>query len=157
MYSPLVVKYYKYDSERLLKLEKVIVNQSGQCVLLGRGKVNLQCREVGVLRELGKARGGFTCYAGHPAATRRPIATDNWGCGALHGDPPHKAVVQWIVASSEGCAVSYFSFRDPQVGDLQTFATAAIEKLGSVRALFDRVIAPAGCAVDGLYRMILST
>ncbi len=120
-----------------------------------RGNPNLQYLEPAVLRELGKARAGFSRDAGYPAPTLRAIATGNWGCGAFHGDPPHKAILQWLAASAEGRAVRYYAFGDRRVGDLAGFAAAASAKLGTVGALFDRVLATAGCAGDALYRVIL--
>lgn len=121
-----------------------------------RGNPNLQYLEPAVLRELGKARAGFARGAGAPSATLRPIATGNWGCGAFHGDPPHKAILQWLAASAEGRAVRYFPFGDPRLGDLAGFAAAARARLATVGALFERVLATAGVGGDALYRTILA-
>lgn len=118
-----------------------------------RGNPNLQYLEPAVLRELGKARAGFARDAG--VVGRAAIATGNWGCGAFHGDPPHKAVLQWLAASAEGRRVRYYSFGDVRVGDLAGFASDAIAKLGTVGALYDRVIATAGVGGAGLFRVIL--
>ncbi len=117
-----------------------------------RGDPAQQYLEASVLRELTKARAGFA--RDHGVADRRAIATGNWGCGAFCGDPPHKAILQWLAASAEGRAVRYYSFGDVRVGELAAFATAAIEKLGTVGALFDRVLATAGG--PGLYRALLA-
>ncbi|MBA2538379.1 MAG: hypothetical protein H0V17_01985 [Deltaproteobacteria bacterium] len=129
-----------------------------------RGNPNLQYLEPAVLRELGKARAGFArddhatgvAAPGVAAPRNRAIATGNWGCGAFHGDPPHKAVLQWLAASAEGRAIRYYSFGDPRVGDLAGFARAARERSFTVGALFDRVVATAGCDGAALYRLLLA-
>lgn len=115
-----------------------------------RGDPALQFAEPAVLRELGKARAGFS-----RDAAARPIATGNWGCGAFCGDPPHKAILQWLAASAEGRSLRYFTFGDVRVGDLAGFAREAIARLGTVGALYERVTAVArgGAA---LYRTILA-
>ncbi len=110
-----------------------------------RGDRSLQFGEPAVLRELGKARAGF-------AGGARPIATGNWGCGAFHGDPPHKAILQWLAASAEGRTVRYFTFGDVRVGDLAGFCRQAIARFGTVGALYDRVISSA----SGAYRTLLA-
>jgi hypothetical protein len=132
-----------------------------------RGNPNLQYLEPAVLRELGKARAGFSFRArasmvadgASDAAARevpRSIATGNWGCGAFHGDPPHKAIVQWLAASAEGRAIRYYSFGDPRVGDLAAFARDATTRLGTVGALFERLLASAGVDGSALYRTLLA-
>jgi poly(ADP-ribose) glycohydrolase len=103
-----------------------------------RGDASLQFGESAVVRELCKARAGFA-----RDARQLPIATGNWGCGAFHGDPPHKAILQWLAASTEGRALRYYTFGDVRVGDLATFAETAIEKLGTVGALYQRVMSVA--------------
>jgi poly(ADP-ribose) glycohydrolase len=45
-----------------------------------------------------------------PAATRGPIATGNWGCGAFAGDPELKLLIQLIAASVAGRPLTYFTF-----------------------------------------------
>jgi poly(ADP-ribose) glycohydrolase len=120
-----------------------------------RGDPALQYQEASVLRELTKARAGFARDAGYPAESVRGISTGNWGCGAFHGDPPHKAVLQWLAASAEGRPVRYYTFRDLRVGDLAGFAQAAIAKLGTVGALVERVL-EVRSGGDTLYRQLLA-
>ncbi len=115
-----------------------------------RGDPGLQFTEAAVIRELCKARAGFT-----RDAQQRPIATGNWGCGAFCGDPPHKAILQWLAASAEGRSLRYFTFGDVRVGDLAGFAAEAIRSLGTVGALHARVTAVARGGAS-LYRTILA-
>lgn len=115
-----------------------------------RGDPALQFSEAAVIRELCKARAGFA-----RDAQQRPIATGNWGCGAFCGDPPHKAILQWLAASAEGRSLRYYTFGDVRVGDLAGFAREAIDKLGTVGALYERVTAVARGG-SSLYRAILA-
>ncbi len=47
-------------------------------------------------RELRKALAAFAVPGGGPAPA---VATGNWGCGAFHGHPSLKALLQWAAAS----------------------------------------------------------
>lgn len=99
-----------------------------------------------ILRELAKARAGFTRDPRNLA-----VATGNWGCGVFGGDPAYKAVIQWLAASAEGRAVRYYPFGDRRVGDLAGFARRAQGAVGTVGALFDRLMESAGCDGRELY------
>ena len=84
---------------------------------------------------------------GAGAATRRhpsrgrPFATGNWGCGIFGGDPPLKALLQWMVASRCGRQLIYYPFGDARVAGLAEAAEAAIRAEATVgqlaAALFD--------------------
>jgi hypothetical protein len=103
-----------------------------------RGDPRAQFAEAALLRELDKARAGFRADA--PA---RPVATGNWGCGVFAGDPPLKAVLQWLAASAEGRAVRYCNFGDARVGALEAFAARARQEIRTVGALWARLRAAA--------------
>lgn len=115
-----------------------------------RGDRAQQFTESAVVRELCKARAGFA-----RDARQLPVATGNWGCGAFCGDPPHKAILQWLAASSEGRALRYYTFGDVRVGDLAGFARDAIARFGTVGALYERVMAVARRGAP-LYAAILA-
>jgi poly(ADP-ribose) glycohydrolase len=104
-----------------------------------------------MLRELAKARAGFLrddrCL---------PIATGNWGCGVFLGDPPLKAVLQWIAASAEGRAVRYFSFGEKRVGDLAGFCISARDRFKTVGALWTRLRDAVGEGGSSLYSRVLA-
>ena len=100
-----------------------------------RGATRDQFGEPAMLRELGKARAGWQ----RDDARNLPVATGNWGCGAFRGDPPLKALLQWIAASAEGRALRYATFGDARVGDLAGFMRAARERIGTAGALWQRV------------------
>ncbi|XP_064614796.1 uncharacterized protein LOC135479023 [Liolophura sinensis] len=49
----------------------------------------------------------------------RAIATGNWGCGVLGGDPQLKAMIQWAAASyARAPTLLYFTFSNQQVAQL---------------------------------------
>jgi len=72
------------------------------------------------------------------------------------GDPAYKAVIQWLAASAEGRAVRYYPFGDRRVGDLAGFARRATDELGTVGALFDRLMEARPCDGSELYARLLS-
>lgn len=115
-----------------------------------RGDRAQQFTESAVVRELCKARAGFV-----RDSRQLPIATGNWGCGAFCGDPPHKAILQWLAASAEGRSLRYFTFGDVRVGDLAGFSRDAIARFGTVGALYERVMAVARTGAP-LYAAILA-
>lgn len=42
-----------------------------------------------------------------------PIASGNWGCGAFHGDPELKFILQWLAASQAGQrSLHYYTLGD---------------------------------------------
>jgi poly(ADP-ribose) glycohydrolase len=111
-----------------------------------------QFSQIAILRELNKARSGFL-----RDARQLPIASGNWGCGVFGGDPPLKAVIQWLAASAEGRALRYFSFGDARVGELAEFAAAARERKDSVGAVFKRLLAVHGEGGMALYQRLLAS
>jgi poly(ADP-ribose) glycohydrolase len=117
-----------------------------------RRDATAQYTEAVILRELGKARSGFL-----RDARGLPIASGNWGCGAFGGDPPLKAVLQWLAASAEGRALRYFSFGDRRVGDLASFAATVRERQFTVGGLFQRLLAVCSQGRDDLYPRLLTT
>jgi hypothetical protein len=119
---------------------------------LSRCDERLQFGEAAMLRELGKARAGFRADA-----RALPIASGNWGCGVFGGDPPLKAVLQWLAASAEGRSLRYCSFGDPRVGALDGFADRARARIGTVGELWRRLRAVAGTRDRaGLYDRLLA-
>ena len=62
-------------------------------------------------RELRKAVAGFQCK--ESTNTPLPICTGRWGCGAFHGDPQLKFIIQWVAASYAGRQMIFFSAGDP--------------------------------------------
>ncbi|KAJ3285479.1 hypothetical protein HK104_009468 [Borealophlyctis nickersoniae] len=82
----------------------------------GRGRgVEEQYKKRWLVRELNKAYVGFvpssaSCFDDeeHPPA----IATGNWGCGAFHGDPELKSLIQLMSAAVAGRDLVYFTFGD---------------------------------------------
>jgi poly(ADP-ribose) glycohydrolase len=97
--------------------------------------VETQYEPTAIRRELDKARAGF-----RRDAARRPIATGNWGCGVFGGDPMQKAAIQWLAASVEGRAIRYFTFGDRRLGGLADFIARARAELGTVGALYTRLV-----------------
>ena len=110
-----------------------------------------QFTESVILRELGKARSGFL-----RDSHQLPIASGNWGCGAFGGEPPLKAVIQWLAASAEGRELRYFSFGDQRVGDLADFAAAVRQRGDTVGSLFQRLLTVCGQSAAQLYQRLLS-
>lgn len=50
----------------------------------------------------------------------RAIATGNWGCGVLGGDPQLKAMVQWAAAShARAPNLLYFTFGNQKVAQVR--------------------------------------
>lgn len=45
------------------------------------------------------------------------IATGNWGCGAFHGNPKLKVLIQLIAAAVAGRSMVYFTFGDTNLRD----------------------------------------
>jgi hypothetical protein len=84
------------------------------------------------------------------------VATGNWGCGAFNGDPPLKAVIQWLAASAEGRALRYHTFADQRVGALADFAARAQDAFPTVGALAARLLEVAPEAGSDLYRQLLA-
>jgi poly(ADP-ribose) glycohydrolase len=115
-----------------------------------KSDASTQHTEPMMLRELAKARAGFL-----RDERSLPVATGNWGCGVFRGDPPRKAVLQWLAASSEGRAMRYFSFGDARVGDLEGFAEAARARFPTVGSLWRRVRDTAGVG-DRLFWRVLA-
>ena len=99
-----------------------------------RGGAASQYDDRIVRRELDKARIGFG-----GGRDGRPVATGNWGCGVFLGDPVHKAIVQWLAASSLGRATRYFTFSDARVADLAAFVERAT-RFGTVGAVARRLL-----------------
>ncbi|KAH9512360.1 hypothetical protein Btru_039314 [Bulinus truncatus] len=53
----------------------------------------------------------------------QPIATGNWGCGAYHGNPQLKFILQWIAASiARSPRVMYYTFGDSTMTQAQDIA-----------------------------------
>nr|XP_015196510.1 PREDICTED: poly(ADP-ribose) glycohydrolase-like isoform X2 [Lepisosteus oculatus] len=65
-----------------------------------------------VTRELNKAYCGFYEDCGTHPDYYTPIATGNWGCGAFHGDPRLKALIQIMAASKAKRGIVYFTCKD---------------------------------------------
>ncbi|KAJ8286386.1 hypothetical protein GJAV_G00038700 [Gymnothorax javanicus] len=63
-----------------------------------------------VNRELNKAFCGFrdNTFSDYLPA----VATGNWGCGAFHGDPKLKALIQMMAAAVAQRDMAYFTFKD---------------------------------------------
>lgn len=116
------------------------------------GEVAKQFGEAAMLRELNKARAGW-----RRDARQQPVATGNWGCGAFLGDPPLKAVLQWIAASAEGRALRYCTFGDARVGDLAGFAATVRARGLTAGVLWRRLLTAADPAdTAGLYARLLA-
>ncbi|XP_029299989.1 poly(ADP-ribose) glycohydrolase isoform X2 [Cottoperca gobio] len=64
-----------------------------------------------VTRELNKAYCGFKDN-GHNGPD---IATGKWGCGAFHGDPELKAVIQLMAAANAKRGLVFFTFQDEKL------------------------------------------
>jgi poly(ADP-ribose) glycohydrolase len=118
----------------------------------GRSDRNAQFAPSAMLREVNKARAGWLRDDRNP-----PIVSGNWGCGVFGGDPPLKAILQWLAASTEGRALRYCAFGDARVGALQAFADRARREIKTTGALWSRVTAtasaPGGAA---LYERLLA-
>jgi poly(ADP-ribose) glycohydrolase len=110
-----------------------------------------QGSEGPILRELTKARAGF-----RRDGRELPVATGNWGCGAFNGEPPLKAVIQWLAASAEGRALRYHTFANQRVGALADFAARAQDTFPSVGALAAKLLDVAPEAGGDLYRQLLA-
>lgn len=64
-----------------------------------------------ITRELNKAYVGFVgCERNRDHLP--PIATGNWGCGAFHGNPKLKVLLQLMAAAVAGRSMVYFTFGD---------------------------------------------
>jgi len=47
----------------------------------------------------------------------RPVATGNWGCGRLRGDPQLKLLIQWMAASVAGSpCLQYYTCANEKLG-----------------------------------------
>jgi poly(ADP-ribose) glycohydrolase len=118
-----------------------------------KGDARDQFTDEAMLRELAKARAGW-----RREARSRRVSTGNWGCGAFLGDPPLKAVIQWIAASAEGRAMRYCTFGEAKLGDFAGFTAAALTKVGTAGALWSRLrVAAREGGGAALYDRLLSS
>lgn len=111
-----------------------------------------QFGEAAMLRELNKARAG---WQRDEQEHGWPVVSGNWGCGVFGGDPPLKAVLQWIAASSEGRALRYCAFGDLRVGQLARFADRARAEIGTTGELWRRLLANVERGGSFLYDRLL--
>ena len=79
-------------------------------------------------RELRKALAAFAVPGGGPAPA---VATGNWGCGAFHGHPPLKAMLQWAAASIACCEAMHYHAFGEDGGELATALAAAAQHVSS--------------------------
>ena len=85
------------------------------------------------LELLFQAYAGFYCpQQGSPLAA---IATGNWGCGAYHGDPRLKCLLQLMAAAKAGRDVVYFTFGDRTLRD-DLFDMYSLLKMKSITVGF---------------------
>jgi poly(ADP-ribose) glycohydrolase len=118
-----------------------------------RGDPETQFLEGVMLREINKARAGW-----QRDARNLSVATGNWGCGAFLGDPPLKAILQWLAASTEGRSMRYYSFGEPRLGDLESFVARARTQGLTVGGIWSRLCQCAGIkSPETLYDRVVST
>ncbi|KAK4881299.1 hypothetical protein RN001_004618 [Aquatica leii] len=67
-----------------------------------------------ILRELNKAYVGFHSRLDGQLPA---VATGNWGCGAFHGDPNLKSLIQLMACSASRRDLVYFTFGDIELRD----------------------------------------
>ncbi|HEU4535978.1 MAG TPA: hypothetical protein VFS00_17760, partial [Polyangiaceae bacterium] len=100
---------------------------------------DMQFQPRWLLREANKAFAGFG-GARPPPPVPALVATGHWGCGAFAGDHALKAVLQWLASSAAGVALRYHTYGDDRAGDLDGFTAAARRRLGTVGALWSRLV-----------------
>ncbi|XP_014470896.1 PREDICTED: poly(ADP-ribose) glycohydrolase-like [Dinoponera quadriceps] len=77
---------------------------------------SLQFNISNVTRELNKAYVGFV-GSDVNKENLSAIATGNWGCGAFHGNPKLKVLIQLMAAAVAGRSMVYFTFGDTNLRD----------------------------------------
>ncbi|XP_012287072.1 poly(ADP-ribose) glycohydrolase [Orussus abietinus] len=77
---------------------------------------HIQYNTSNIIRELNKAYVGFSCSEMH-SDNLPAIATGNWGCGAFHGSPQLKVLLQLMAAAVAGRPMVYFTFGDMGLRD----------------------------------------
>ncbi|XP_011139259.1 poly(ADP-ribose) glycohydrolase isoform X1 [Harpegnathos saltator] len=77
---------------------------------------SLQFNINNVTRELNKAYVGFV-GSDVNKDNLSAIATGNWGCGAFHGNPKLKVLIQLMAAAVAGRSMVYFTFGDTNLRD----------------------------------------
>ncbi|XP_043280108.1 poly(ADP-ribose) glycohydrolase-like [Venturia canescens] len=82
-----------------------------------RAAPNAQFETKHILRELNKAYVGFR---GEIRKNLPPIATRNWGGGALKGNPKLKFLIQWMAATVAERSMFYFTLGDQELTDKVT-------------------------------------
>ncbi|XP_074546453.1 poly(ADP-ribose) glycohydrolase [Halichoeres trimaculatus] len=89
-----------------------------------------------VRRELNKAYCGFSIHG----PNKPDIATGKWGCGAFHGDPQLKAVIQLMAAAKAKRGLAFFTFNDETLKEeLEQLHHLLVKERTTVAALFDLV------------------
>jgi poly(ADP-ribose) glycohydrolase len=70
-----------------------------------------------VQRDIGKAAIAFSGsqLSAHPAVSKGPVVTGNWGCGAFGGDLELKFLQQLCAASAAGRPMVYYTFGKPEL------------------------------------------
>ena len=73
----------------------------------------------------------FQAYVGFHSKHKgklSPVATGNWGCGAFHGDPRLKFLLQLMACSAANRNMVYYTFDDLQlchaIHEIYTFVAA---------------------------------
>lgn len=93
-----------------------------------------------IKRELNKAFVGFSERDVSPS-NLPTIATGNWGCGAFHGDPILKAVIQMMAAAVAQRDIVLFTFGDKrlekEVQKIYTLLTERKTTVGEIYTLLD--------------------
>lgn len=98
-------------------------------------RTQTQFQKEFLLRELNKAYAGFR--SGRKGVPLVAVATGNWGCGAFHGDPRLKSLLQLMAAAVAGRDVAYFTFGDEQLrDDIFAMYTMISEKKITVGTLY---------------------
>eukprot|EP00697_Spironema_sp_BW2_P015804 gnl/Spiro4/6793_TR3511_c0_g1_i1.p1 gnl/Spiro4/6793_TR3511_c0_g1~~gnl/Spiro4/6793_TR3511_c0_g1_i1.p1 ORF type:complete len:618 (-),score=189.44 gnl/Spiro4/6793_TR3511_c0_g1_i1:194-2047(-) len=77
-----------------------------------------------MLRETIKA------YVGFNVPECSTVATGNWGCGMLNGDPDLKTLLQWIAASQLDKSLIYYTFGNADLTRRQQDLAATLPRLG---------------------------